>query len=302
MKIFLRLLLYCSLVFLLIYLYSQELLVIPELRDPVWFFLALFFVLAGYTIEAYGWKAVVRTKILQVSFRQALISSGKFVFSKYIPGKVWTIAGRAGYIKERYNDSFTDLASLSLYYQLIAILAGAFVGFGVLVAIDTRWFWFVLLFIIVLILLLYFGYKPALAKTSKLISYIFKKDIELTYVAPRISAKLLAISMINWLVWSIAFYLFLISVHSADSIPVQAGLLFPISTVLGVLAIFAPAGLGIREGFLALGLTALGLPAKEAASVAILSRLWFLIGEALFFILAIALQFFDKKMNAQSQT
>ncbi len=65
------------------------------------------------------------------------------------------------------------------------------------------------------------------------------------------------------------------------------GLVFPLSGTLGILAGFAPGGIGVREGLMVSCLVLAGFEITEAATISIASRLWFLIGES--FIFAIGL-------------
>jgi len=113
----------------------------------------------------------------------------------------------------------------------------------------------------------------------------------LPYLSTKITIKILTISIFNWVIWSLAFYLFLLSIHNHDIIDLKVGMLFPLASVVGIIVLIAPGGLGFREGFLTIGLTVLGITAKDAASIAVLSRLWFLFGEFLFFAISILLQF-----------
>ena len=294
MKLFLNVLLYVSFVSVIIYLYINDLFLLPELQNSRIFVISLIFVFSGFFVDVKAWQEIVKVKIKSVSYQQSFISSGKFIFSKYIPGKLWVIAGRAAYLKEKYNDKLVDLVSISFYYQIINIVAGTFVGFSILYLIDLQWFWIIAATLILFLIILSYYYKLAIKTTSRLFSLILKKEIILPFIPQKTNLKIIFISVLNWMIWSIAFYLLIISIHDISIVPIKAGLLFPISTVFGIIVIIAPGGLGIREGFLTLGLTALDIPVKDAASIATLSRVWFIIGEFLVFFVALALHLRDK--------
>lgn len=283
MKVLLRLLLVFSLIFLFVYLYSNDLLVIPDLESPMWFLISVALVFIGFLLDVKAWQLIINSEIPLLNYKTAFISSGKFILTKYIPGKLWIVVGRAGYIKEKHNGSLANFASLSLYYQIIVIFAGTITGFLILYFINIKLFWIVLLTIILTILFIILFTKTAVSLASKILTVLFRKKISLPFISTRLTFKLILISVFNWIVWSFAFYLFLISVNSAEILQLKAGLLFPISTVLGIVVIIAPGGIGVREGFLTIGLTALGMQEIEAISISVLSRLWFLIGEFLFF-------------------
>jgi len=294
LRLFLRILLYVSLGFLGIYLYSKGLLVVPHLHKTIVFVMSIFVVLIGFFVDAKAWQIIVKTELPKLKYKDALISAGKFIFSKYIPGKLWVVVGRAGYLKEKYKSGFINLTSFSFYYQLISIFSGTLVGIAILYFIDVNWFLVIGIGMLLFIIFISFGFKPAISKASRLISFVFRKEIKLPYISSKVTIQVCLISIVNWLIWSSAFYLFLLSVHSVNFISIKAGLLFPLSSVVGIIVIIAPGGLGFREGFLTFGLIALGVTAKDAASVAVLSRLWFLLGEFAFFATALLFQLQNK--------
>jgi uncharacterized membrane protein YbhN (UPF0104 family) len=234
-------------------------------------------------LDVKAWQLIVNSEIPQLTYKIAFISTGKYILSKYIPGKFWIIVGRAGYIKEEYNGSLVNFASMSLYYQVIVLFAGTVTGCWILYFINIKLFWITLIAIIITTLFILLFKNKATSLASKILTFVFRKRICLPCISTRLTFQLFLISVFNWVVWSFAFYLFLFSVNSAEILQLKAGLIFPISTVLGIVVIIAPGGIGVREGFLTIGLIALGMQEIEAISVSVLSRLWFLIGELLFF-------------------
>lgn len=297
MKLLLRILLYVSIVFLLGYLYSKRLLFIPELQKQGLFIISVGILFVGYFLDVKAWQSIVKTEIPNLKYKDAFISTGKFIFSKYIPGKLWVIIGKAGYLKEKYKKGLINLTSFSFYYMLISIFSGILVGMAVLYFIDLNWFLVIVIGVLVFFILFFFVYKPVISLTSKLLTFILRKDIKLPYITSRVTIKICLLSIGNWLIWAIAFYFLLLSFRGFGISNIKAGLLFPISSVVGIVVIIAPGGLGFREGFLTLGLSALGMASKDAASVAVLSRLWFMIGEICFFFVAFILDLNNKGSN-----
>jgi len=249
--------------------------------------LSLILVFLGFIISVKGWQALAKIEIPDVSYRDAFTSSGKFIFTKYIPGKLWVIIGKAGYLKDKYNKSIYNLSSLSFYYQLIIILAASVAGVVIIFFVDKAWFYTLIAAIFVLLIFFTVLYKPSLNLICRLLCYIFKKDIKLPNVSKKLTLKIFLISLSYWLVWAFSFYLFLLSTLPSDQVSLSMGFLFPVSTVIGIIVIIAPGGIGIREGLLITGLIFFGIHAKEATAIAFISRLWFLTGEFLFFMIAI---------------
>jgi glycosyltransferase 2 family protein len=92
---------------------------------------------------------------------------------------------------------------------------------------------------------------------------------------------LLAFSVLAWTLYGAAFALFvhaIVGIALADLLPLTG--VNALSFLVGYLVFLAPAGLGAREGAMALLLRPFAPPAV-AAVVAILSRLWTVAGELL---------------------
>ena len=92
-------------------------------------------------------------------------------------------------------------------------------------------------------------------------------------------------TMICWLLWAFGFWVMAVSIGIAISI--HAALLFPLAAIIGVIIIISPGGLGVREGVISAGLIFFGLAKTDSISLSVYSRLWFLFGEIIFFLLAI---------------
>ncbi len=82
------------------------------------------------------------------------------------------------------------------------------------------------------------------------------------------------VCVLSWVVGGIGFYFF---VESLWSVPPKLFLFLTgalaISSSLGLLAFFAPSGLGVREGILVYLLSSV-MPASVAVILSILTRLW----------------------------
>jgi uncharacterized membrane protein YbhN (UPF0104 family) len=82
------------------------------------------------------------------------------------------------------------------------------------------------------------------------------------------------VCIISWVIGGVGFYLFVDSVYpvAPPYILFLTGAL-AISSTLGLIAIFAPSGLGVREGALVY-LLLLMMPAPVAVIISILTRIW----------------------------
>ncbi|MFW6224896.1 MAG: lysylphosphatidylglycerol synthase domain-containing protein, partial [Bacteroidota bacterium] len=115
---------------------------------------------------------------------------------------------------------------------------------------------------------------------------IFKNNL-LTNVPPKTLYSVLALLVLNFTIWSIGFYIMAISL--GIEIHVSNGFLFAFAAFVGVIVLIAPGGLGVREGIIVAGLVFYGLPEKEELSLSAFSRVWFLGGELLIFLISVLL-------------
>jgi uncharacterized membrane protein YbhN (UPF0104 family) len=85
---------------------------------------------------------------------------------------------------------------------------------------------------------------------------------------------ILSVCILAWVIGGIGFYLFIDSVYpiSSETILFLTGAL-AFSSILGLVAIFAPSGLGVREGALVYLLSYM-MPEPVAVIISILTRIW----------------------------
>lgn len=83
----------------------------------------------------------------------------------------------------------------------------------------------------------------------------------------------------NWIIVGVGFYMLTCSIYAVPlSELLYAAGIFGLSCIIGILAVFAPSGLGVREGILVLGL-GLIMPEEYAVIISIVSRLWMTVSE-----------------------
>ena len=89
-------------------------------------------------------------------------------------------------------------------------------------------------------------------RSGGFIASLIKKTIKRTVTIPRLrfipTIRILPWFILYWLFYSAGFY-FLVKSLSIDEVPMATALAFPFAGTLGVMAIIAPGGLGVREGF-----------------------------------------------------
>jgi glycosyltransferase 2 family protein len=279
---------YISVLCLIFVLYKADFLQIPKFHNLTYLFLSLVLLLLGYIVEVVVWKNILISSGFSVTFKNCFIANGLSIFSKYIPGKVWILVGRAAYIAKSENQSLSKLSYISFKMQIIASWTGLILGVIGLFFFEGALIWgWLILFLWIFLSVIMFS-----RRAHNVMQYILNKILKKNLVLPIVSAKnIIKLSpwfFLNWLLWSLGFYFLSVCLFESN-IHWGIGLGFPLATTLGVLSFFAPGGLGAREGVLIGFLSFAGLSITEATTIAVVSRLWFLSGEAIFFISSLIL-------------
>jgi len=288
MKNWFRYIFYASLIFLVIALVRADYLHIPTIHDPVKLIVSLLLLFAGFLLNSLSWSRLLRHTPYRVRDREGIASHGLAIFGKYIPGKFWVIMGRAEYLALRSGHSRKDLASLSLDAQFIALWTALLLGtIGIICVKGGKLYGIAVLLLFVLLSLVIF--TPLLHRLAEwLLSKIFRKHVKV----PRLSLDKVIRAMLwyllSWLTWSAAFWLLAASLVEG-ALPLSIAFAFALGGSIGILSIFAPGGLGVREGVLTIYLGLAGLAVQDATTIAVASRLWFLAGEVFIFLMALFL-------------
>ena len=75
---------------------------------------------------------------------------------------------------------------------------------------------------------------------------------------------------------------------------------FPLATIIGIIMIFVPGGLGAREGVLVVLLVSSNVPLQIATTISISSRLWFFFGEVFLFLVGLTSKYLSSRSNLDS--
>ncbi len=284
---------YISLFFLLIALIKAEYFVIPVIYSVNYLILSFFFLFTVFIFSCITWMQIIQKSNFPVTLNQSIASLGLSIFGKYIPGKVWIILGRATYIAEKKNIPKNILTTISLNEQFITLWVGFILGAIGLFFINGLNIWgnTILIFWIILTIIIFTNIPHKIIESF--INKIFKRNINF----PRLSFinvfKILPWFLLNWIFWCLGFY-FLTKGLTNNDVSLYIGLGFALGAILGIILIFAPGGIGIRESVLTGYLTLAGFEIQEATTIAVASRLWFLTGECFIFCLGNILDKFEK--------
>lgn len=293
MKNWFRMIFYASLVFLVIALIRADYLVVPQIFNYWHLTISLVLLFFGFLLYGISWSRVVRDAGFEVTDMDGIASSGLSIFGKYIPGKIWIIMGRAEYISRKYGFPRKDLNSYSLDAQFIALWSALMLGTAGMVWVKSYDLYgiAVLLLFIMLSLVIY---TPMFHRIAEFVgSKIARRTITIPTLPFRSVFRLIIWFLAYWGSWSLSFY-FLASSLVHGPIPFPVSFAFALAGSLGILAVFAPGGLGVREGILTGFLVLSGLDLPTATTIAVTSRLWYLLGEIFIFVTGVLA---DRKMR-----
>jgi glycosyltransferase 2 family protein len=290
MKRIINVLLYGSLIALLLYVYNLDFLIFRDLRiNYFWLSISVLLLFAGFVFSAISWKVALKLHNVKAGFKEAIYSQGIVGFTKYIPGRVWTILGRAAILKNE-DRKLKRLSFISFKEQLVYLCLGFFISIYPVLRTEKikEYAWIIFILTALLFLLLFSSSLQRLFE--KVWNRIFKKTINLPKISLKEFAQLSGVIIVWWFFWIAGFYFLLISV--TGFVPFYYAFAFPLSVVLGLISIIFPGGIGVREGAITLFLISNGISADVAVTISILARIWFLAGEFFAFFLAL---YFRKK-------
>lgn len=286
MKPWFNYLVYISIVFLLIALYKADYLVMQRIVSFPALLSSFLFLFTGFIMHAVSWNRILKMSSHNVSLSSCIAGTGLSVFGKYIPGKVWTVVGRAAYINEKYNIPLGRLSAISLNAELIQYWLGLMIGAcGLFFFGGLRiWGWLTLFLWLGLTVVIFSSFVQS--GVEALIKKMLNKEISIPNLTIRSTFSILHWFLLFWGILSIGFYLFMISISVVD-IPVMGACAFPLASTLGIMAVIVPGGIGVREGILVGFLSLAGITVIQAVAISVAARLWFLIGEGFLFALGL---------------
>jgi len=227
--------------------------------------------LVGYFTTGYLWGRIVAglggpRLPVAVSIRLFMIAN----LGRYVPGKLWQIAGLAALARTRGVPATTAAASAVLG-QGIALASATLVGLGAVwtLADGAGWRWAVPL---VLFGTMIAGLFPPVFDAVCARWFRLAKTQPPEALRSRDAIGWLAIGLASWLVYATAFWL-LVRSFGLDAAFLPTASAFAAAYVLGYVMVFAPAGIGVREGAL-VALLSPQIGAAAAGAVALIARLW----------------------------
>ena len=249
----------------------------PFTLRPFPFILSTLIFAFSYFIQIWAWYLITLKLEIALSPSETLKTWFYSQLGKYLPGKIWLFLSRFHFYESRGKSK--KAISIALYLETVTIIMAA--GLIFLAALiffrEIRLFyswrhpgWLVLLFLLGFIFL----HPRVLQKILNWALIHFKREPVSLSISYSDVLWILFVCIISWVIGGVGFYLFVDSVYpvAPQYILFLTGAL-AISSTLGLIAIFAPSGLGVREGALVYLLLFM-MPPPVAVIISILTRIW----------------------------
>jgi glycosyltransferase 2 family protein len=255
---------------------------------PVWGYVAAASVLMllTYALLIESWRRLLAAWSTRLSWPHAARIWLASNLGKYVPGKIWSILAMGALAKEKGASAIAAGGS-SVVMQAVSVITGLAVAaaFGASSA-GLTW---VAAAAVILMLAAIATAPRLLPRAFAFISTVTGRSLQAPPVPVRAVWLATVATTVSWLVAGLAFRMF------ADSLGVTRGAtgayiaVYAASYVAGFLALFAPGGLGVREGALIATMQRAGLATPvEAAAIAVASRIWLTVLEVLPGLIALA--------------
>jgi glycosyltransferase 2 family protein len=248
--------------------------------------LSFFCLMISIMIGAWIWSMILRFFGHPMPPTRAMYIHLLANLSKYIPGSIWPYLGKT--ILAGKNGIPINIAVLSILVEFTLIVFGGFIWTALslplsdfLPIMHDGWLWLELVGLV--------GLGWWLSFLPKIVAWLFKiitywNFVYLNNILNKIDwNKIRALMLHSLLAWAffIAGFILLIP-HFGDSPlgPVQIVLAFVSSILIGLLAVFVPLGLGVREAVL-ISLLYPKYSAISLITISIIFRLEMIVGEVL---------------------
>ena len=251
---------------------------VPFTLQPFPFILSTFIFAFSYFIQIWAWYIITLKLDIALPIGETLQSWFYSQLGKYLPGKVWLLLSRFYFYESK--GMARKRISVALYLEMAAVIVAAGLIFLAALILFKEmepfysggqfWCW-----VPAFILLAFIFLHPRVLQgiLNWILAQFKKEPIFLSISYPNI-LWILFVCIVAWMIGGIGFYLFVDAVYpvAPQYILFLTGAL-AISSTLGLIAIFAPSGLGVREGALVYLLSFM-MAAPVAVIISILTRLW----------------------------
>lgn len=273
-----------------VYHHSQELLHNLRLSWEVLAVAVVVQILFWFAV-CYVWSLVLaKTTLARISISESFVQVALLNFGKYVPGKVWGTLARGVRLRQRHQVPSEEILGATYIEQYYLFLSAAIVCVLILAGLYPSPLTAAAL---VLCLGLVF-FSPSIHRYLGDWAARLLRRLRRWMPIPAIDWKLGKLNRwenvllflgyaVIWLLSGLIFYLVYVALFSRDVGFHQLAVMVVANTVgivAGFVAIFAPAGIGVREGASA-AVLAIHMPIEEGLMLTVAFRVWVVVSELL---------------------
>jgi len=200
-------------------------------------------------------------------YRAAMLAN----LGKYIPGKVWSVMGMVYLLKQEGYPATATLTSAVMHQAYMIIAGAAFLWF----VLGTEFLGNLPVIAVVVGLggSLVILYPPVFSiLVNRGLKFLGREPVQIPRSFPRAVARF-ALYIFAWITYGASGWCLLIGIGIDPPVFWEIVASFGAAYLIGFLALFAPGGLGVREGIITL-LLAPYFPGALPAAIAVASRFW----------------------------
>ena len=240
------------------------------------------FLFINFMIFVDGWRNIIYKLGHNISFKNAFWIVSSSQIAKYIPGGIWFVVGRVYLSRnERLKE---EIVALSVVIETgLTFLVGILLFLLSVSLSGQKFFGSFLLIVPIFFLFLIALYPRFLNRLMNFALGIVKRpaiNLDISY------SQILVISIYFfglWIAQIIGFYFLINAIYPiAISKIFNLAAVYTLSWMIGFIVIFAPGGLGVREGMMTLLLSPL-LPTPLAIAISFIARVWITLFEIVIF-------------------
>ncbi len=244
------------------------------------------FLFITFVIFVEAWRTLMYKLGHTLSFRKAFWIMSSSQIAKYVPGGIWFALGRVYLSKiEKLKE---EKVALSVVVETALTFLTGILIFIVSIGFTGHKTFVNFVFVVPLFFLFLFVlYPPFLNRIMNLVLRIAKKPairLDISY------SQILQLSIYFIGLWGaqiVGFHFLINAIYPIGiSKILNLAAAYTISWMTGFVVIFAPGGLGVREGMMTILLSSL-LPAPLAIAVSFIARVWITIFEVLIFFVGL---------------
>lgn len=268
-------------IFLARYFYRNmdDILALDLTLRPLPFAVSILFYCIYKMTQASLWHYITCINDASIGYRKAVKAYLYSILGKYIPGKVFMLLARIPPYKEEGVSA--DKVTVCFLLENCCTILGAALLFVVSILFfpnevlgGYKWTAFVLIAVFFVCI-----HPKILNYLLALLERVSRKKMMRIPMSYAQILKVVLLFVLNWLAYGFGFYMLVCSICP---LPLSKCLyvsgIYALSCIAGILAVFSPSGIGVREGILALGL-GLIMDTNYAMIISIVARLWAILVE-----------------------